>query len=75
MLWLIEHARELLIKHLAGHGGRAAFDRLFGKAATTVTSSVNRCSSVFGRTTWAVASAPGGAPGCGWGAVGARPVA
>eukprot|EP00969_Alexandrium_andersonii_P146974 6499295-Alexandrium_andersonii.AAC.1 len=31
MLWLIEHAGELLTKHLVGHGGRAAFERLFGK--------------------------------------------
>eukprot|EP00969_Alexandrium_andersonii_P027595 1204067-Alexandrium_andersonii.AAC.1 len=31
MLWLLEHAWELLAKHLAGHDGRAAFERLFGK--------------------------------------------
>eukprot|EP00969_Alexandrium_andersonii_P165012 7294051-Alexandrium_andersonii.AAC.1 len=31
MLWLIEHAGELLAKHLVGHDGRAAFERLFGK--------------------------------------------
>eukprot|EP00969_Alexandrium_andersonii_P188542 8332760-Alexandrium_andersonii.AAC.1 len=31
MLWLIEHAGELLTKHLVGHDGRAGFERLFGK--------------------------------------------
>eukprot|EP00969_Alexandrium_andersonii_P072031 3178746-Alexandrium_andersonii.AAC.1 len=31
MLWLVEHAGELLAKHLVGHDGRAAFERLFGK--------------------------------------------
>eukprot|EP00969_Alexandrium_andersonii_P248226 10969533-Alexandrium_andersonii.AAC.1 len=31
MLWFIEHAGEILTKHLVGHGGRAAFERLFGK--------------------------------------------
>ena len=32
MLWLVEHAAELLTKHLVGHDGRTAFERLFGKA-------------------------------------------
>eukprot|EP00969_Alexandrium_andersonii_P112828 4986937-Alexandrium_andersonii.AAC.1 len=32
MLWLVEHAGELLTEHLVGHDGRAAFERLFGKA-------------------------------------------
>eukprot|EP00969_Alexandrium_andersonii_P275265 12165096-Alexandrium_andersonii.AAC.1 len=31
MLWLIEHAGELLTKHTAGHDGRAPYERLFGK--------------------------------------------
>eukprot|EP00969_Alexandrium_andersonii_P072029 3178727-Alexandrium_andersonii.AAC.1 len=31
MLWLVEHAGVLLAKHLMGHGGRTAFERLFGK--------------------------------------------
>eukprot|EP00969_Alexandrium_andersonii_P270612 11961914-Alexandrium_andersonii.AAC.1 len=31
MLWLIEHAGELLTKRLMGHDGRAEFERLFGK--------------------------------------------
>eukprot|EP00969_Alexandrium_andersonii_P179543 7936872-Alexandrium_andersonii.AAC.1 len=31
MLWLIEHASELLAKNLVGHDGRAAFERLCGK--------------------------------------------
>eukprot|EP00969_Alexandrium_andersonii_P219202 9681161-Alexandrium_andersonii.AAC.1 len=31
MLWLIEHAGELLTKHLVGHRGRAGFKCLFGK--------------------------------------------
>eukprot|EP00969_Alexandrium_andersonii_P216468 9560841-Alexandrium_andersonii.AAC.1 len=31
MLWLVEHAGELLTKHLVGHVGRAAFEPLFGK--------------------------------------------
>eukprot|EP00969_Alexandrium_andersonii_P251729 11125232-Alexandrium_andersonii.AAC.1 len=31
MLWLVEHAGELLMKPLVGHDGRAAFERLFGK--------------------------------------------
>eukprot|EP00969_Alexandrium_andersonii_P129268 5712387-Alexandrium_andersonii.AAC.1 len=30
MLWLVERAGELLTKHLAGHDGRTAFERLFG---------------------------------------------
>ena len=32
MLWLVEHAAELLTKHLVGHDGRTAFERLFGEA-------------------------------------------
>eukprot|EP00969_Alexandrium_andersonii_P103817 4580855-Alexandrium_andersonii.AAC.1 len=31
MLWLVEHASELLAKHLVGHDGRTALERLFGK--------------------------------------------
>eukprot|EP00969_Alexandrium_andersonii_P215127 9501314-Alexandrium_andersonii.AAC.1 len=31
MLWLVEHAGELLTKHLIGHDGQTAFERLFGK--------------------------------------------
>eukprot|EP00969_Alexandrium_andersonii_P119370 5277803-Alexandrium_andersonii.AAC.1 len=31
MLWLAGHAGELLPKHLTGHDGRTAFERLFGK--------------------------------------------
>ena len=31
MLWLVEHAAELLTKHLVGHDGRTAYARLFGK--------------------------------------------
>eukprot|EP00969_Alexandrium_andersonii_P029824 1301702-Alexandrium_andersonii.AAC.1 len=31
MLWLIEHAGELLTKHLVGRDGRAALERLYGK--------------------------------------------
>eukprot|EP00969_Alexandrium_andersonii_P156145 6903309-Alexandrium_andersonii.AAC.1 len=31
MLWLAEHAGELLTKHLMGHDGRTAFERFFGK--------------------------------------------
>eukprot|EP00975_Prorocentrum_lima_P049162 10289898-Prorocentrum_lima.AAC.1 len=31
MLWLIEHAGELLTKHSVGHDGRTPFERLFGK--------------------------------------------
>eukprot|EP00969_Alexandrium_andersonii_P002450 106535-Alexandrium_andersonii.AAC.1 len=31
MLWLVEHAGELRAKHLRGHDGRTAFERLFGK--------------------------------------------
>eukprot|EP00969_Alexandrium_andersonii_P133313 5895409-Alexandrium_andersonii.AAC.1 len=31
MLWLAEHAGELLAKHSVGHEGRAVFERLFGK--------------------------------------------
>eukprot|EP00969_Alexandrium_andersonii_P089705 3961098-Alexandrium_andersonii.AAC.1 len=31
MLWLVEHAGELLTKYLVGHDGRAAFERLMGK--------------------------------------------
>eukprot|EP00969_Alexandrium_andersonii_P207772 9178367-Alexandrium_andersonii.AAC.1 len=31
MLWLTEHAGELLAKHLVGHYIRTAFERLFGK--------------------------------------------
>eukprot|EP00969_Alexandrium_andersonii_P144685 6398148-Alexandrium_andersonii.AAC.1 len=31
MRWIVEHAGELLAKHLKGHDGRAAFERLFGK--------------------------------------------
>eukprot|EP00969_Alexandrium_andersonii_P047259 2073690-Alexandrium_andersonii.AAC.1 len=31
MLWLVEHAGELLTKHLVGHHGRAGFGHLFGK--------------------------------------------
>eukprot|EP00969_Alexandrium_andersonii_P173185 7655554-Alexandrium_andersonii.AAC.1 len=30
MLWLVEHAGELVAKRLVGHEGRAAFERLFG---------------------------------------------
>eukprot|EP00969_Alexandrium_andersonii_P159329 7039739-Alexandrium_andersonii.AAC.1 len=30
MLWLVEHAGELLSKRLVGHDGRAGFERLFG---------------------------------------------
>eukprot|EP00969_Alexandrium_andersonii_P138916 6143427-Alexandrium_andersonii.AAC.1 len=33
MPWLVEHAGELLTKHLVGHDGRAAFERLFGEAS------------------------------------------
>eukprot|EP00969_Alexandrium_andersonii_P183779 8121325-Alexandrium_andersonii.AAC.1 len=32
MLWLVEHAGELLTEHLVGHDGRTAFEWLFGKA-------------------------------------------
>eukprot|EP00969_Alexandrium_andersonii_P177174 7834890-Alexandrium_andersonii.AAC.1 len=32
MLWLVEHAGELLAEHLVGHDGWTAFERLFGKA-------------------------------------------
>eukprot|EP00969_Alexandrium_andersonii_P312203 13794042-Alexandrium_andersonii.AAC.1 len=32
MPWLVEHAGELLTRRLVGHDGRAAFERLFGKA-------------------------------------------
>eukprot|EP00969_Alexandrium_andersonii_P093744 4141557-Alexandrium_andersonii.AAC.1 len=42
------------------------------RAATTAMSSANLCFCMFGRMTRATASAPGGAPECGWGAVGAR---
>eukprot|EP00969_Alexandrium_andersonii_P070989 3135106-Alexandrium_andersonii.AAC.1 len=31
MLWLLQHAGELLTKHLVGHDGRAGFERLFGE--------------------------------------------
>eukprot|EP00969_Alexandrium_andersonii_P071556 3159066-Alexandrium_andersonii.AAC.1 len=31
MLWLVEHAGELLAKHLMRHDGRAASERLVGK--------------------------------------------
>eukprot|EP00969_Alexandrium_andersonii_P271295 11990877-Alexandrium_andersonii.AAC.1 len=31
MLWLEEHAGELLAKYLVGHDGRHAFERLMGK--------------------------------------------
>eukprot|EP00969_Alexandrium_andersonii_P144977 6410364-Alexandrium_andersonii.AAC.1 len=31
MLWLVEHAGELLAKYLVGHDGRTAFERLTGK--------------------------------------------
>ena len=31
MLWLVEHAGELLTKHLIGRDGRTAYARLFGK--------------------------------------------
>eukprot|EP00969_Alexandrium_andersonii_P211617 9346503-Alexandrium_andersonii.AAC.1 len=31
MLWLVEHAGELLTKHLVGHDGRTGFERRFGK--------------------------------------------
>ena len=31
MLWLVEHAAELLTKHLVGHDGKTAYARLFGK--------------------------------------------
>eukprot|EP00969_Alexandrium_andersonii_P290920 12859422-Alexandrium_andersonii.AAC.1 len=31
MLWLTEHAGELLTEHLVGHDGRTAFERLCGE--------------------------------------------
>ena len=31
MLWLVEHAAELVTKHLVGHDGKTAYTRLFGK--------------------------------------------
>eukprot|EP00969_Alexandrium_andersonii_P076970 3393477-Alexandrium_andersonii.AAC.1 len=31
MLWLVEHAGQLLTKRLVGHDGRTGFERLFGK--------------------------------------------
>eukprot|EP00969_Alexandrium_andersonii_P115915 5125895-Alexandrium_andersonii.AAC.1 len=31
MLWLIEHAGELLTTRTVGHDGRAPYERLFGK--------------------------------------------
>eukprot|EP00969_Alexandrium_andersonii_P256127 11323255-Alexandrium_andersonii.AAC.1 len=31
MLWLVEHAGELLTKHLMGHDSRTASERLFGE--------------------------------------------
>eukprot|EP00969_Alexandrium_andersonii_P173682 7678565-Alexandrium_andersonii.AAC.1 len=31
MLWLVEHAGDLLTKYLVGHDGRTAFERLVGK--------------------------------------------
>eukprot|EP00969_Alexandrium_andersonii_P240820 10630937-Alexandrium_andersonii.AAC.1 len=33
MLWLVEHAGELPAKHLVGHDGRTALERLFGKTS------------------------------------------
>eukprot|EP00969_Alexandrium_andersonii_P266774 11790068-Alexandrium_andersonii.AAC.1 len=31
MLWLIEHAGELLTQYMVGHDGRTPYERLFGK--------------------------------------------
>eukprot|EP00969_Alexandrium_andersonii_P107206 4728685-Alexandrium_andersonii.AAC.1 len=42
------------------------------RAVTTATSSANACFIVSDRRTWAAASAPGGSPESGWGAVGAQ---
>eukprot|EP00969_Alexandrium_andersonii_P214991 9494245-Alexandrium_andersonii.AAC.1 len=70
-VWLVEHAGEILAKHLLGHDGRMAFERLFGhRAATTAMRSASACFTAFGRRTWAAASIPGGGPECGWGVVG-----
>eukprot|EP00969_Alexandrium_andersonii_P314641 13899483-Alexandrium_andersonii.AAC.1 len=33
ILWLVEHAGELVAKHLMGHDGRTVFERLVGKAS------------------------------------------
>ena len=32
MLWLVEHAAELLTKFQMGHGGKTPYVRLFGKS-------------------------------------------
>eukprot|EP00969_Alexandrium_andersonii_P251705 11124163-Alexandrium_andersonii.AAC.1 len=67
MLWLIGHAGELLAKHLVGHGGRRAFERLFSKPSRGDGYEFGeQVFSVFGRTTWTTASAPRGAPERGW---------
>eukprot|EP00969_Alexandrium_andersonii_P268789 11879692-Alexandrium_andersonii.AAC.1 len=33
ILWLVERAGELLTKHLMGHDGRTAFERLLGETS------------------------------------------
>eukprot|EP00969_Alexandrium_andersonii_P300470 13283928-Alexandrium_andersonii.AAC.1 len=74
MLWLKEHAGEHLAKHLVGHDGQTAFERLVGKPSRGDGYEFNeQVFSVLARATSADASAPGGAPECGWGAAGAWP--
>eukprot|EP00969_Alexandrium_andersonii_P029030 1266883-Alexandrium_andersonii.AAC.1 len=51
MLWLVGHAGELLAKHLAGHDGRAAFERFSASlAGATGASSASRRATACGRT-------------------------
>eukprot|EP00969_Alexandrium_andersonii_P299532 13242607-Alexandrium_andersonii.AAC.1 len=71
MLWLVEQVGELFEKHLVGHCGRAAFERLLGEPSRGDSYEFGEC--VFYRVRppdMGRSLNPGGSPEFGWGAVG-----
>eukprot|EP00969_Alexandrium_andersonii_P232472 10264264-Alexandrium_andersonii.AAC.1 len=68
MLWLIEHAGELLTKRAAGHDGRTPYERVFGKtsAARTGARLENLCAAECGRRSLSAGWARAGKAASGW---------